>query len=160
VIKTIALNVNGATRAVSADESTPLLYVLRNDFQLKGTRLGCGQGVCGSCTVLLDGRSIQSCNTPVSATGGRQITTIEGLRTGEALHPLQQAFIDEQAGQCGYCLSGFIMGAVALLSRNPAPTDAEVRSELDMHLCRCGSYERILRAIRRAGQQMNKNWAG
>ena len=160
MIKTIALNVNGATRAVSADESTPLLYVLRNDFQLKGTRLGCGQGICGSCTVLLDGRSIQSCNTPVSATGGRQITTIEGLRTGEALHPLQQAFIDEQAGQCGYCLSGFIMGAVALLSRNRAPTDAEIRSELDMHLCRCGSYERIMRAIRRAGQQMNKNRAG
>ena len=121
---TTELTVNGSMRAVTADESTPLIYILRNDLKLKGTRHGCGQGACGSCTVLLDGRSVQSCNTPLSAAQGRQITTIEGLATGSTLHPLQQAFIDEQAGQCGYCLSGILMGAAALLSRNPAPSDA------------------------------------
>jgi nicotinate dehydrogenase subunit A len=160
----IDLNVNGTRSVVTAEPGTPLIYVLRNDLQLKGTRFGCGTGVCGCCTVLLDGRGIQSCNTPVSAVERREVTTIEGLGEGPggkaAPHPLQQALIDEQAGQCGYCLTGIIMGAAALLSRNPAPTDAQIRSELDVHLCRCGSYERILRAVRRASQMMNKTRVG
>ena len=158
--KDIELNVNGARRAVTAEESTPLIYVLRNDLKLKGTRFGCGAGVCGCCTVLLDGRSIQSCNTPLAAAAGRQVTTIEGLGGGATPHPLQQAFIAEQAGQCGYCLTGIIMGAAALLERNPAPSDAEIRSGLDIHLCRCGAYDRILRAIRRASQQLRKSRGG
>ena len=156
---TIAFNVNGARRTVTADADTPLIYILRNDLKLKGTRFGCGQGVCGCCTVLLDGRSVQSCNTPMSTVEGRTVTTIEGLGSSSALHPLQEAFIEEQAGQCGYCLTGIIMGAAALLSRNPSPTDAQIRSELDIHLCRCGSYDRILRAIRRATQKMSKGRA-
>jgi nicotinate dehydrogenase subunit A len=160
VAKVIEFHVNQSPRVVTAEESTPLIYILRNDLKLKGTRFGCGEGVCGCCTVLLDGRSIQSCNTPVSAAEGRDVTTIEGLDNGATPHPLQQAFIEEQAGQCGYCLTGIIMGAAALLSRNPAPTDAEIRAELDIHLCRCGSYDRILRAVRRAGQLMNKTRIG
>ena len=150
------LTVNGRSHAVTAEASTPLIYILRNDLKLKGTRHGCGQGACGSCTVLLDGRSVQSWNTPLSAAQGRHITTIEGLGGSGSLHPLQQAFIDEQAGQCGYCLSGILMGAAALLSRNPAPSDAEIRSALDTHLCRCGSHERIVRAVRRASQTITK----
>jgi nicotinate dehydrogenase subunit A len=155
----IAFNINGARRTVIAEADTPLIYILRNDLRLKGTRFGCGQGVCGCCTVLLDGRSIQSCNTPVSAAEARTVTTIEGLGSGAALHPLQEAFIEEQAGQCGYCLTGIIMGAAALLDRNPSPTDAHIRSDLDVHLCRCGSYDRILRAIRLASQKMSKGRA-
>ena len=154
--QTIELNVNGTRRAVTVAVGTPLIYVLRNDLQLKGTRFGCGAGVCGCCTVLLDGRSIQSCNTPVSAAEGREVTTIEGLGGKSAPHPLQQAFVEEQAGQCGYCLTGIVMGAAALLGRNPSPTEAEIRSELDIHLCRCGAYDRILRAIRRASEMMGK----
>lgn len=160
--QTIELDVNGARRVVTADPGTPLIYVLRNDLKLKGTRFGCGAGVCGCCTVLLDGRGIQSCTTPVSAAENRQVTTIEGLGEGlgqglggkAAAHPLQQAFVEEQAGQCGYCLTGIVMGAAALLGRNPSPTEAEIRSELDIHLCRCGAYDRILRAIRRASEMM------
>ena len=162
--QTIELNVNGARSVVTADPGTPLIYVLRNDLKLKGTRFGCGAGVCGCCTVLLDGRGIQSCNTPVSAAEGGEVTTIEGLGEcqGEGLggkaapHPLQQTFVEEQAGQCGYCLTGIVMGAAALLGRNPSPTEAEIRSELDVHLCRCGAYDRILRAIRRASEMMGK----
>jgi nicotinate dehydrogenase subunit A len=156
---TIEFDVNGARCAVAADPDTPLIYILRNDFKLKGTRFGCGQGVCGCCTVLLDGRSVQSCNTPLSAVKARSVTTIEGLGSGPVLHPLQEAFIEEQAGQCGYCLTGIIMGAAALLNRNPSPTDTQIRSDLDIHLCRCGSYDRILRAIRRASQKMSKGEA-
>ena len=156
----VELKVNGKTVRVDVDPGTPLIYVLRNDLQLKGTRFGCGAGVCGCCTVLLDGRGIQSCNTPLSAAVGRDVTTIEGLGEGlggkAAPHPLQQAFVEEQAGQCGYCLTGIIMGAAALLARNPSPTEAEIRSELDIHLCRCGAYDRILRAIRRASEMMAK----
>jgi nicotinate dehydrogenase subunit A len=157
--RSIEFDVNGVRRAVTADPDTPLIYILRNDLKLKGTRFGCGQGVCGCCTVLLDGRSVQSCNTPVSAAEARTVTTIEGLWRDSALHPLQEAFIEEQAGQCGYCLTGIIMGAAALLDRNPSPTDAQIRSELDIHLCRCGSYDRILRAIRRASRKMSKGGA-
>lgn len=155
--KSTELNVNGVSRSITADEDTPLIYILRNDLKLKGTRHGCSQGVCGCCSVLMDGRSIQSCNTPLSAAAGRRITTIEGLGTADAPHALQQAFIDEQAGQCGYCLAGMIVGAAALLERNSAPSDAEIREALELHLCRCGSYERILRAVRRASQAMQKN---
>jgi nicotinate dehydrogenase subunit A len=163
--QTTRLDVNGARRVVTADPGTPLIYILRNDLKLKGTRFGCGAGVCGCCTVLLDGRGIQSCNTPLSAAENREVTTIEGLsgeRLGERLgskaapHPLQQAFVEEQAGQCGYCLTGIVMGAAALLGRNPSPTEADIRSELDIHLCRCGAYDRILRAIRRASELMGK----
>jgi nicotinate dehydrogenase subunit A len=157
--KAIEITVNGARRTVVADADTPLIYILRNDLKLKGTRFGCGQGVCGCCTVLLDGRSVQSCDTPVSAAEAGAVTTIEGLASGTTLHPLQEALIEEQAGQCGYCLTGIIMGASALLDRNPSPTDAQIRSELDIHLCRCGSYDRILRAIRRASQKMSKGRA-
>jgi len=157
--RSIEFDVNGVRRAVTADPDVPLIYILRNDLKLKGTRFGCGQGVCGCCTVLLDGRSVQSCNTPMSAAEARTVTTIEGLWRDSALHPLQEAFIEEQAGQCGYCLTGIIMGAAALLNRNPSPTDAQIRSELDIHLCRCGSYDRILRAIRRASQKMSKGRA-
>jgi len=157
--RSIEFDVNGVRRAVTADPDVPLIYILRNDLKLKGTRFGCGQGVCGCCTVLLDGRSVQSCNTPMSAAEARTVTTIEGLWRDSALHPLQEAFIEEQAGQCGYCLTGIIMGAAALLNRIPSPTDAQIRSELDIHLCRCGSYDRILRAIRRASQKMSKGGA-
>ena len=154
--QTIELTVNGQRAVVTAGPDTPLIYVLRNDLELKGTRFGCGAGVCGCCTVLLDGRGIQSCNTPVLAVEGREVTTIEGLGGKAAPHPLQQAFVDEQAGQCGYCLTGVVMGAAALLGRNPSPTEAEIRSELDIHLCRCGAYDRILRAIRRASEMIGK----
>jgi nicotinate dehydrogenase subunit A len=154
--QTIELNVNGARRVVTADPDTPLIYILRNDLKLKGTRFGCGAGVCGCCTVLLNGREIQSCNTPVSTVEGLEVTTIEGLGGKAAAHPLQQAFVDEQAGQCGYCLTGVVMGAAALLGRNPSPTEAQIRSELDIHLCRCGAYDRILRAIRRASEMIGK----
>ncbi len=158
--QTIELNVNGALSVVTADPDTPLVYVLRNDLKLKGTRFGCGAGVCGCCTVLLDGRGIQSCNTPVLAAQGRQVTTIEGLGEGlggkAAAHPLQQAFVEQQAGQCGYCLTGIVMGAAALLGRNPSPREAEIRSGLDIHLCRCGAYDRILRAIRHASETIAK----
>lgn len=154
--QSIELNVNGQRAVVTAGPDTPLIYVLRNDLKLKGTRFGCGAGVCGCCTVLLDGRGIQSCNTPLSAAEGRDVTTIEGLGAKAAPHPLQQAFVEEQAGQCGYCLTGIIMGATALLARNPSPTEAEIRAGLDIHLCRCGAYDRILRAIRRASETMAK----
>lgn len=155
---TTELTVNGVSCAVTADESTPLIYILRNDLKLKGTRQGCGEGLCGCCTVLLDGRAVQACNTPLSAAHGAQLKTVEGLAQGERLHPLQQAFIDEQAGQCGYCLSGILMGASALLARNPKPTDAEIREGLDLHLCRCGSYGRIVKAIQRASETMSNDW--
>lgn len=158
--KPIELTVNGVRREVMADAGTQLIYVLRNDLKLKGTRFGCGEGVCGCCTVLLDGRSIQSCNTPVSAADGKRVTTIEGLGSAAKPHPLQEAFIEEQAGQCGYCLTGIIMGAAALLERVPEPTDAEISSALDIHLCRCGAYDRILRAIRLASQRMAKTRSG
>lgn len=152
--KTIAMTVNGTPHAVAAAANTPLIYALRNDLDLKGTRLGCGEGTCGCCTVLLNGRAVQSCNTPLAAAENASVTTIEGLGTDAAPHPLQQAFIAEQAGQCGYCITGFIMGAASLLAQNPNPSDAEIKTALDVHLCRCGAYGRILRAIKRAGQQM------
>jgi nicotinate dehydrogenase subunit A len=142
------LNVNGASHSVQADPETPLLYVLRNDLNLKGTRFGCGTGLCGSCTVIVDGRAVQSCDMPVSAAAGKAVTTIEGLAKNGTPHPLQQAFVNEQAAQCGYCLSGIIMAAKALLDSNPRAADAEIRAALKGNLCRCGTHHRILQAIR------------
>ena len=152
----IQLTVNGVQHAVEAEAETPLLYVLRNDLQLKGTRFGCGSGLCGACTVIIDGKAVQSCDIPVSAAAGKSITTIEGLGTVEKPHPLQQAFIEEQAGQCGFCLSGIIMSTQALIESNPSPSDAEIREALARNLCRCGTHQRILRAIRGAIKETAK----
>jgi nicotinate dehydrogenase subunit A len=150
----IDLNVNGQRHAVSAEAETPLLYVLRNDLKLKGARFGCGLGQCGACTVIVDGKPVQSCDFPLSAAAGKKITTIEGLSQNGRPHPLQQAFIEEQAAQCGYCVTGIIMSAKALLDEKPRPTDAEIRAALKGNLCRCGTHLRILRAIRRAADAM------
>jgi nicotinate dehydrogenase subunit A len=145
----IEIHVNGSARRVEAAPETPLLYVLRNELKLKGTRFGCGLGQCGACTVIVDGKAVQSCDVPVSAVAGKQVTTIEALSEGGCLHPLQQAFIDEQAAQCGYCASGIIMSAKALLDARPGASDEQVREALAGNLCRCGTHSRILRAIRR-----------
>jgi nicotinate dehydrogenase subunit A len=152
----IVLNVNGEAREVSAEPETPLLYVLRNDLKLKGARYGCGLGQCGACTVIVDGKAVQSCDVPVSAVAGKAVTTIEGIGTADDPHPLQRAFIHEQAAQCGYCVSGIIMTAKALLDVNPAPTDAQLRVALAGNLCRCGTHTRILRAIRSAAEGASK----
>jgi len=143
------ITVNGKSRSVEATDDTPLLYVLRNDLKLKGARFGCGLGQCGACTVVIDGKAAQSCDVPLSAAVGKRITTIEGIGGGEKLHPLQSAFIAEQAAQCGYCASGIIMAAYALLARNPHPSGAEICDALAGNLCRCGTHARILRAIKR-----------
>ena len=147
---TITLRVNGAQHTVNAHRDTPLLYILRNDLGLKGTRFGCGNGECGACYVIIDGRAVASCDTPLWSAAGKDIVTIEGLGREGSLHPLQQAFIDEQAAQCGYCASGIMMSAAALLANNPAPTEAEIRAALDKNLCRCGTHNRIERAVQRA----------
>jgi len=149
----IPLKVNGKTSVVEADPQTPLLYVLRNDLQLNGPKFGCGLAQCGSCTVIMDGNAIRSCATPVSAAQGRAVTTLEGLGSTKKLHPVQKAFIDEQAVQCGYCINGMIMTAKALLDKNPRPTDSQIREALAGNLCRCGTHIRILRAVRRASGQ-------
>jgi aerobic-type carbon monoxide dehydrogenase small subunit (CoxS/CutS family) len=146
----VAFSVNGRRVRLVLDPAMPLLYALRNDLGLKGTRFGCGTGHCGTCTVLVDGRPRQSCETPLSAVAGRHVTTVEGLANGDRLDPLQQAFIDEGAGQCGYCLSGIVVAAAALLETNPTPSDEDIRVALDGHLCRCGIQPRIVRAVRRA----------
>ena len=153
-VMALTIKVNGASREIVADTETPLLYVLRNDLHLKGARFGCGAGHCGACTVIVDGKAVQSCDVPVSAVAGKAITTIEGLGGAGHLHPLQQAFIDEQAAQCGYCVSGIIMSAKALLDANPAPSEQEIRAALAQNLCRCGTHVRILRAIRLAAEKM------
>lgn len=154
--ETFSLKVNGAEQAVAAEPNTPLVYVLRNDLGLKGTRFGCGTGHCGACTVLMDGNAVQSCDTPLWSAAGRAITTIEGLGSAEHPHPLQQAFLGEQAAQCGYCISGIVMSAAALLRKNRDPSDAEVAAALDRNLCRCGTHVRILRAIRRAAAALRE----
>ncbi len=144
------LIVNGAHHRISAEPETPLLYVLRNDLGLKGARFGCGVGLCGACTVVIDGKAVQSCDVPVGAATGKKIVTIEGVGDETTPHRLQQAFIAEQAAQCGYCITGIIMSAYALLERTPHPTDAELVAALDGNLCRCGTHVRILRALKRA----------
>ena len=152
----INLKVNGASRSTPAEPDTPLLYVLRNDLFLVGAKFGCGLAQCGACTVLVDGKATHSCVTPIGALGNAEITTIEGLGTLDKPHPLQQAFIDEQAAQCGYCISGMIMSAADLLNRNPHPREADVRAALADNLCRCGTHNRIIRAVLRAAQQNGK----
>jgi len=153
---TISLKVNGSQRAVPADADTPLLYVLRNDLALNGAKFGCGLAQCGACTVLVDGRAVRSCITEIGTIGEAEITTIEGLGTIEKPHPLQQAFIDTQAAQCGYCIAGMIMTAKDLLDRNPRPAAAEVREALAGNLCRCGTHNRIVRAVLRAAENLGK----
>ena len=150
----IKLTVNGKTHAVKADPETPLLYVLRNDLKLKGARFGCGLGQCGACTVLVDGKPVQSCDIPLSVAAGKSIVTIEGMAANGMPHPLQQAFIEEQAAQCGYCITGIIMASKALLDVNRNPSDADIRAALKGNLCRCGTHHRILRAIRRAAKEL------
>jgi nicotinate dehydrogenase subunit A len=152
--RALHLSVNDRTCTVQADENTPLLFILRNDLDLKGTRLGCGAAQCGSCHVMVDGVSVPSCDTPVWSVEDKQVVTIEGLSHQGVLHPLQQAFIDEQAAQCGFCLSGILVHAAALLEKNPDPSDSDVRKALDEHLCRCGSHNRIVRAVLRAADAM------
>ena len=146
----ISLKVNGKAQVVDVDPSTPLLYVLRDDLGLKGPRFGCGLSQCGCCTVIVDGNAVRSCSMAVSSAKNRNITTLEGLGSVAHPHPLQKAFIDEQAAQCGYCMNGMIMNAKELLDKNPRPTEGQIRQALDGILCRCGSHLRILRAIQRA----------
>lgn len=146
----LVINVNGTPREITADSETPLLYVLRNDLELKGARYGCGVGLCGACTVIVDGKAVQSCDMPVSAVEGKAVTTIEGIGTAANPHPLQREFIEKQAAQCGYCITGIIMSAKALLDSKANPTDDEIREALAGNLCRCGTHTRILRAIRAA----------
>jgi nicotinate dehydrogenase subunit A len=152
----IVLNVNGKPVSVAAEDTTPLLDVLRNQLDLRGTRYGCGLEQCGSCMVLLDGEPIYACSREIGTVAGRSVTTIEGIGSVARPHPLQRAFLDEQAGQCGYCLSGILMSAKALLDRNPAPTRADIVTALDKHLCRCGAHLRILRAVERAAAELRK----
>ena len=148
----IRLNVNGQVRSVDVDPSTPLLYVLRNDLELRGPRFGCGLSQCGACTVLIKGAAVRSCVVPVSSAGGAPITTLEGLATNGRLDPVQQAWIDEQVPQCGFCQNGQILTAKALLARNPTPTDAQIREGMDGVLCRCMTYYRVQAAIKRASR--------
>ena len=146
----VTLHVNGVRREVDVDPSTPLLWVIREQLQLTGTKYGCGIARCGACTIHFNGQAMRSCTLPVSAAAGAQITTIEGLADGEVLHPVQQAWIEEQVPQCGYCQSGQIMSAVALLDANPTPSDADINTAMDGNVCRCGMYQRIRKAIKRA----------
>ena len=153
--KTIALRVNGRAVTVTAMADTPLLYILRNDLALNGPKYGCGLGECGACTVILDGVAARSCVIPLAGAEGREVVTLEGLGSSSAPHPVQQAFIEEQAAQCGYCMNGMIMTAKALLDRNQNPTMDEVRRALSGNLCRCGTHVEILRAVMRAVQLLS-----
>jgi nicotinate dehydrogenase subunit A len=148
------LRVNGETKTVSVEPDTPLLYVLRNDLELNGPKFGCGLAQCGACTVLLDGKPMRSCVLLVSVAAKGNVTTIEGLGTPDKLHPLQAAFIAEQACQCGYCGSGMVMTSKALLDANPRPTEAQIKHALNGHLCRCASHNRIVRAVQRASKEL------
>lgn len=150
----ITLRINGQNRVSQAAPETPLLYVLRNDFELNAAKFGCGQAQCGACTVMLDGEPVRSCVTPVSAVGERNVTTLEGLGSISKLHALQQAFIDEQAAQCGYCSAGMIMSAKALLDTHRSPSEEQIRGALAGNLCRCGTHTRIIRAIQRAAKAL------
>jgi nicotinate dehydrogenase subunit A len=146
----IQITVNGTQRTVDAAPDTPLLYVLRNDLALNGPRFGCGLSQCGACTVLLNGRAVRSCVLPLQRVGDQPVTTLEGLGTPDAPHPLQQAFIDEQTGECAYCMNGMLMVAAALLNQNPSPSADDIKQALNGNLCRCGSQPRIVRAVQRA----------
>jgi nicotinate dehydrogenase subunit A len=151
----ISLKVNGKSQVVDVDPETPLLYVLRDDLQLNGPKFGCGLAQCGACTVIMNGNAIRSCVTLVSAAQNQPVTTLEGLGSTKKMHKIQQAFVDEQALQCGYCINGMIMTSKALLDKNPKPTDGQIKEALAGNLCRCGTHTRILRAVKRAsGQQV------
>lgn len=152
-LATIRLTVNGQARTISTDPDRPLLDVLREDLELTGAKYGCGESRCGACSVLVDGRRVFSCMVPASSVAGKKIVTIEGLAKGDELHPVQQAFLDEGAFQCGYCTPGMILAAVALLEEKPKPTDAEIASGMNRNICRCCSYPQILGAVRRASGQ-------
>jgi len=151
----MTLHVNGWDHQVDAEPDTPLLYVLRDDLKLNAAKFGCGLGQCGSCTVIVDGKAVLSCVTPILLLRGKQVTTLEGLGDVANPAPIQRAFMEEQAAQCGYCIAGMMMRGQALLMRNPKPDDAEIRAELALHLCRCGTHMRILRAIHRASRLMD-----
>lgn len=150
----IAFTVNGRAVRIAQDTDRPLLSVLREDLSLRGSHFGCGSGQCGACMVLIDGKPEQSCAREIATLAGCTVTTVEGLSANGVLHPLQQAFLEEQAGQCGYCLSGILVSAAALLTRNPYPSRAEVAAALDPHLCRCGIHNRVIRAVQKAGRTM------
>jgi nicotinate dehydrogenase subunit A len=150
------LKVNGQSRRTNAKPDTPLLYVLRNDLALNGAKFGCGLAQCGACTVLVNGKSVRSCQTPIESLANAEITTIEGLGTLDKPHALQKAFIEEQAAQCGYCTAGMIMAAKDLLDRKPRPTEQDVREALAHNLCRCGTHNRIVRAVLRAAQEAGR----
>ena len=154
---TISLKVNGAMRDVPAEPDTPLLYVLRNDLALNGAKFGCGLAQCGACTVLVDGQPVRSCTLPVGDVGKSEVVTIEGLGSVDRPHPLQQAFIAEQAAQCGYCINGMIMSAKAILDSTPHPTETQVREGLALNLCRCGTHNRIVRAVLRAAETAGRS---
>jgi aerobic-type carbon monoxide dehydrogenase small subunit (CoxS/CutS family) len=154
------LRVNGVDHPIRLDRDRSLLYVLREELGLTGTKYGCGEGECGACKVLLDGLAVRSCKTPVGEAVGRSITTIEGLADGETLHPVQQAFVETGAFQCGYCTPGMILAAVSLLNQNHRPSEDEVRAALDGNLCRCGGYLRILEAVQRASRRSSRSDAG
>jgi nicotinate dehydrogenase subunit A len=149
----VTLTVNGQRRTVRAAPDTPLLYVLRNDLELDAAKFGCGLAQCGACTVVVDGKAVRSCVAPISSVAGKKIVTLEGLGSEQKLHPLQKAFLDEQAAQCGYCIAGMIMSAKALLDAHPHPDEAEVRRALAGNLCRCGTHNRIVRAVQRAARE-------
>ena len=150
----ISLRVNGKTQTVDVEPEMPLLYALRNDLQLNGPKFGCGLAQCGACTVIMDGNAIRSCVTPVSAAQNKAVTTLEGLGNTKKMHKIQQAFVDEQAVQCGYCINGMVMTSKALLDKNPKPTDSQIKEALAGNLCRCGTHIRILRAVKRASGQL------
>ena len=149
----ISLKVNGKALLIDADADMPLLYALRNDLQLNGPKFGCGLAQCGACTVIIDGNAIRSCVTPLSSAQNKSVTTLEGLGSTKKMHRIQQAFVDEQAVQCGYCINGMIMTTKALLDKNPKPTDRQIKEALAGNLCRCGTHVRILRAVKRASGQ-------
>jgi aerobic-type carbon monoxide dehydrogenase small subunit (CoxS/CutS family) len=153
---TVTLTVNGVARTVTTDPQRPLLDVLREDLHLTGTKYGCGEGRCGACTVLMDGKRTLACVTPVSLADKKSITTIEGLAKGDALHPVQEAFLEEGAMQCGYCTPGMILSAVALLRDKPNPTDEEIVAGMNGHICRCNGYIKIANAVRRAAGKMRR----
>jgi isoquinoline 1-oxidoreductase alpha subunit len=156
IMATFQLIVNGKNRAVEATPNTPLLWVLRDNLNLTGTKYGCGMAQCGACTVHLDGAAVRSCSTPVSVIGNKEVTTIEGISQAEELHPVQQAWMDENVPQCGYCQTGQIMSAVALLRKNPIPSDSDIEAAMSGNICRCGTYERIRKAIKRASNHSAK----
>ena len=149
-LRPVSFTLNGTSTRITVDEDRPLLWVLRDDLGLTGTKFGCGQALCGACTVLVDNEAVRSCATPVGSVEGKQVLTIEGLASGERLHPLQEAFVKHLGFQCGFCTPGMILGAHALLHKNPKPTRAQIIAHMDEHLCRCGAHNRIVQAVETA----------